>query len=71
MPGGGREYIYQCQICGALHKVETQFDPDDELFIMIKCPQCKKDTKNLWVGESPEDVYRYGNANLDPRIYKY
>ena len=69
--GGSREYVYQCQNCGSLHKVKMQFNADDELFIMIKCPQCKKDTKHLWVGDRPESVYWYGNANLDPRFYKY
>lgn len=61
----------QCQFCGSLHKVEMQFDIEDDLFVKIRCEHCRDDTDHIWIGDRPEDVYLNGNLNVDPRYYQY
>lgn len=63
------KYYFQCQVCGNIHCVETQFNIEDDLFIELKCGHCRDDTKHIWVGDSEADVYIYGNLNLDSRYY--
>ena len=62
---------FQCQSCGALHKVNIRFDIEDDLFVVTECERCRDDTTHIWVGDNPEDAYIYGNLNVDPRYYKY
>ena len=62
---------YQCQQCGFVHQVKRCFDIEEDLFVEIPCEHCRGDTKHIWIGGHPEDVYRYGNANLDDRYYNY
>lgn len=62
---------YQCQICGFLHQENRCFNIEDNLFVKMKCKHCRGDTKHIWVGDNPEDVYIYGNSNLDIRYFQY
>ena len=61
----------QCQQCGKLYRVKTQQPSDDDLYIQLHCPRCRDGTNHLWIGTYKDEVYIYGNANLDERIYKY
>ena len=62
---------YQCQSCGFLHQEERCFNIEEDLFVELKCPKCRGETKHIWCGENPEDVYMYGNSNLDSRYFQY
>lgn len=62
---------YQCQTCGNLLWSKEPFNIEDEIFIKMKCGHCGKETDHLYVGEHPEDVYWYYNANLDEKYYNY
>ena len=66
-----KEQWYQCQECGSLHREKKRFDIEDDMYIQLKCPNCRGDTSHIWVGEDPKDVYLYGNSNLDSRYYNY
>lgn len=66
-----REQWVQCQVCGSLHKVEMQFDIEDDLFVKIICEHCRDGTDHIWIGDRPEDVYLNGNLNVDSRYYQY
>jgi Zn finger protein HypA/HybF involved in hydrogenase expression len=61
---------YQCQTCGNLLWSKAPFNIEDDIFIKMKCGHCKKETDHIYVGENPEDVYLFGNSNLDERFYK-
>lgn len=62
----------QCQHCGHLHKVKTKDVSDEDLYIEeIHCPRCRDETKHLLIGEYEDDVYIYGNVNLDNRYFIY
>ena len=73
MDGGSYEYIFQCQVCGHLHKVKMkrEYNIEDDLFVKMKCPKCRDRTQHIWCGENKEDVYLYGNNNLDQRFFNY
>ena len=62
---------FQCQSCGNLYYTNTRFDIENDLFVTIECEHCRDETNHLWVGENSEDLYIYGNLNVDPRYYKY
>ena len=64
-------YVVQCQSCGKLHRVQMRLNIEDELFITLKCPRCRDETKHLYIGEHYDDVYWSGNCNLDPRYFEY
>lgn len=66
-----RKQWFQCQSCGHLCQVDTWFDIENDLFVKMKCEHCRDETNHLWVGSNPEDVYIYGNLNVDFRYYKY
>lgn len=59
----------QCQVCGALHKIQMKDVSDEDLFIDEYCPRCRDGTPHLWCGEDETEIYYYYNANLDPRYY--
>lgn len=64
----------QCARCGNLHQVKSRdvSISDDDLYTKsIFCTRCRDGTKHLLIGENQEDVYIYGNANLDKRYYIY
>ena len=65
----GDKVWVQCQCCGELHKVKTNDTSDEDVFIYEYCPKCRDETKHLLIGEHQDDVYVWGNANLDPRYY--
>ena len=67
----GDKVWVQCQECGHLYKIKTKDISDDDLYIEIHCPRCRDETKHLWIGPNKEDVYFYGNVNVDPRYYQY
>ena len=67
---GGKEYYFQCQKCGLIHKEKIRINiDDDELFYTLECKHCRDDTKHLWVGETEIDIYQLYNSNIDPRFY--
>ena len=66
-----RQHQYQCQECGSLQWSKVPFSIESDIFVKMKCGHCKNETNHLFVGENPEDVYLYGNVNLDERYYKY
>jgi hypothetical protein len=64
----------QCARCGKLHKVKSKNASisDDDLYIKeLHCPRCRDGTNHLWIGTYKDEVYVYGNANLDERFYNY
>ena len=64
----------QCQLCGELYRIESEdidFNSDDDCCIYIYCPGCRDETKHLEIGKYADEVYIYGNLNLDGRYYKY
>ena len=60
--------VFQCQNCGTLHKVETKYDIEGDLFVELRCPKCRDETKHLWCGTEDEQYEMY-NVNIDPRYY--
>ena len=67
----GKGLWVQCQQCGKLHKTEVGYTSEDDLYIQLLCPRCRDGTHHLIIGEHKEDVYVYGNNNLDERFYNY
>lgn len=68
---GDGSYV-QCTQCGHLHKVKKVSMSDDDLYTEpIWCVKCRDGTKHLFIGENQEDVYLYGDINLDERYYIY
>ena len=64
----------QCQTCGKLHQVKrkhTSLSDDDLYTEPIWCPRCRDSIKHLMIGENEEDIYIFGNNNLDERIFIY
>ena len=66
----GEKSYFQCQNCGTTSRKKIKFNKE-EMYITVPCPRCRGETKHLWVGSKPEDVYLYGNSNLDARYYEY
>ncbi len=70
---GDKVYV-QCSQCGRLHRVKIKDASisDDCLYTEpLWCTQCRDGTKHLLIGDNREDVYLYGNVNLDERFYQY
>lgn len=67
---GDMAYV-QCQVCGKLHRANVKYSSEDDLYIQLYCPRCRDGTNHLLIGEHADDVYIYGNANLDERFYNY
>lgn len=65
-----KEYV-QCQNCGKIHQVDVQYDIENDLYVKIKCPQCREETTHLLCGDKKEDLYMTYNLNIDPRFYEY
>jgi hypothetical protein len=64
--------FYQCVLCGTVHKIEdSRIEITDELYSLVWCPHCKEITKQLWVGDKPEDVSLFVDVALDQRYYNY
>ena len=61
----------ECQWCGKLHRVKTAEPPEDKLFIKLHCPRCHDEVNHLFIGKYTDEVYLYGNANLDERFFIY
>lgn len=66
----GEKSYFQCQECGCVHRDNICVSEEDT-YIKAPCPRCRGETNHLWVGSKPEDVYLYGNSNLDARYYEY
>lgn len=64
----GKGWIFQCQSCGALHKLKIEYDIESDLYIKMECPRCRDETNHLWCGLE-DDIYQLYNVNLDPRYY--
>lgn len=68
--GDKRRAQFQCMNCGTIHWIEDPPDIDeDEVYTKMKCGHCKQMANHLWVGNKPEDLYLYYDANTDPRYY--
>ena len=67
---GDAVYV-QCQQCGKLHRVKEVKMSEDDLYTKLHCPRCRGDSNHLFIGTYQDDVYLYGNENLDDRYYKY
>jgi predicted Zn finger-like uncharacterized protein len=64
--------FYQCSHCGTVHKIEdNKIEVTDELYSSVWCSHCKAITKQLWVGDKPEEIYELYSATLDSRFYNY
>lgn len=63
-----KEYV-QCQGCGYIHKVDIEYDIENDLYVKLKCPRCKGATTHLLCGNKKEDLYMTYNLNIDPRYY--
>ena len=61
----------QCQVCGKLHKQETFYNIEDEIYIKVLCPGCRDDTMHLVLSEDESEIYSLYNVNIDPRYYNY
>ena len=64
----------QCSRCGHLSKVKGKdaLISEDALYTNpIYCPKCRDRTKHLLIGEHREDVYLFGDSNLDERYFIY
>ena len=67
---GDAVYV-QCQVCGKLHKTKEVEISEDDLYIKLHCPRCRGDSNHLFIGTYKDEVYLYGNANLDERFFIY
>ena len=63
---------FQCTECGQVHYIDMEYKIDqDEIYNRLYCNRCETDTKQLWVGENPEDRFIYMDINVDPNYYLY
>ena len=70
----GEKVYVQCNVCGHLHQVKSKDASisDDDLYTEpIFCSKCRDSTKHLLIGEHREDLYIYGNSNLDEKFFIY
>jgi hypothetical protein len=68
----GDKVWVQCQICGELHEVQSKdasISDDDLYTTKIYCSKCRDGTKHILIGENKEDIYVFGNINLDKRYF--
>ena len=68
----GDKVWVQCSKCGNLTRVKSKYASisDDDLYTEpIYCPKCRGGTKHLLIGEYREDVYLFGDSNLDERYF--
>lgn len=63
--------FFQCQECGCVHYIETEYDIDNEMYEQLICVKCNKRATHLWVGNDPNDFYELYNPNLDERFFIY
>ena len=70
----GENVWVQCARCGEVHQVkrkDASISIDDLHTNPIYCYRCRDECKHLLIGEHKEDVYIYGNNNLDERFFIY
>lgn len=70
----GNKVWVQCAKCGTLSQVESKYASlsDDDLYTdPLWCHKCRDECKHLLIGERKEDVYIYGDGNLDERFFIY
>lgn len=60
---------FQCTKCGQIHQIEMSYNIDSDLYIDLYCGQCDAETKQLWVGENPEDKFIYMDINVEPLYF--
>lgn len=63
--------FFQCQECGSVHCIETEYNIDGEMYERLMCMECGKISNHLWVGNDPNDFYDLYNSNLDERFFIY
>ena len=70
----GDKVWVQCASCGNLHQVKSKYVSisDDDLYTEpLWCHKCRDECGHLLIGERREDVYIYGDGNLDERFFIY
>lgn len=70
--GDKQKAQFQCMNCGHLHWIEDPPNIDeDELYVKLRCGNCKQTGNHLWVGAEPGDEYLYYDTSLDERFFIY
>ena len=62
---------WQCQACGSVHYTDKPYDIEEDIYKEMRCKKCDAKSTHLWAGNKPEDIYIYGNLNLDERYFIY
>lgn len=57
----------QCNECGKIFQIPRSV-PIEELYTIARCPRCGF-MMGLNLGDKKEDIYLYGNPNLDERYF--
>ena len=64
--------IFQCSCCGNIHRVDEKYKPrGDDIYTTLWCEKCGEYTRQLYCGDSMDDLYALYDANSDGRFYKY
>lgn len=66
-----QRHYFQCQKCGCVHYIETEYNIDGEMYEQLMCMECGEVSSHLWVGNDPNDLYDLYNPNLDERFFIY
>ena len=62
--------IFQCNCCGNIHKVDERYKPrGDTIYVTLWCNKCKKNTRQLYCGDSMDDLYMLYDVNTDLKYY--
>jgi hypothetical protein len=62
--------VFQCMQCGELHEVDMIYNSEDDIYVKMKCKNCREDTLHLYCGNQ-DDKYIYYDLNMDYRYYQY
>jgi transcription elongation factor Elf1 len=62
--------VFQCMQCGELHEVNMIYDIENDIYIKMRCQNCRSDTQHLYCGNK-YDKYIYYDLNSDYRYYQY
>lgn len=63
---------FQCMNCGKIHKINIEYNIDsNEIYDLLYCDMCQKETKQLWIGNDQYDKYLYYDVTIDERYFLY
>jgi hypothetical protein len=62
--------VFQCVQCGELHEVDMIYDAENDIYIKMRCQNCRSDTQHLYCG-CTDEKYIFYNLNMDYRYYQY